>query len=299
MNKIASYKCSISASDLDFPGIKIQEIDKIEENSVFPHEILLWNNNYEFSNLQAFPNLKVFINWGTYKNIKNEEEMLNRNIKIEAVDYYCSETIAEYVVCLILAFERRFDSLSSGIKILGEELYGKKAGIIGLGKIGFRTAQILKSSFKCQVYYNSRKDKKIPGYNFSSLKEIFRNCDYIIISTKTRDGLESKKILKFLNKKNLIINICNDHVLPIKKILPYIGAKKIRGFISDTKYPNDKLISSYDNVWTFDRFGYFTKQSKKLKNHILNFLLKKYSLQNNNSDYIYILLGMGKQSGIH
>ena len=215
--------------------------------------------------------------------------MLNKNIKIEAVDYYCTETIAEYVVCLILAFERKFNSLNLGVKVLGEELYGKKAGIIGLGKIGFRTGQILKNSFECQIYYNSREDKKIPGYNFTSLELIFRNCDYIIISTKTRGSLENRKILKFLNKKNLIISICNDHVLPVKKILPYIGAKKIRGFISDRKYPNDKLISLYDNVWTFDHLGYFTEQSKKLKNHILNFLLKKYATKNSNSDFIYII----------
>ena len=83
MNKIANYKCNISASDFDFPGIKIEEINEIGKNSIFPHEVLIWNNNYEFSNLKAFPNLKVFINWVHIKILKTKKRCSIKILKLK------------------------------------------------------------------------------------------------------------------------------------------------------------------------------------------------------------------------
>ncbi len=90
MQKIANYKCDF------FQNTFIDQhfhVDKIElaPNTIFDHEILIWNNNYPFSNeqLHSFPRLKMFINWGVEgNNIDCRDVLQKMGIVIKKIEFY-------------------------------------------------------------------------------------------------------------------------------------------------------------------------------------------------------------------
>ena len=288
-----AYKCDIlSDPDYSLPkGINIEKLTDLNRKSTYEHQILIWNNNFIFdpSQLKLFPNLKLFINWGVNdKNIKTHKQFIRKGIVIKKVDYYCTETLSEYVLALILNFERKINLLLADQKIIGHEIYGRKVGIIGLGKIGFRVAQIFKKSFNCQIYYYSRMNKLLGSFEYASIKKIFRTCDYVILTIKTSSFSISADNLLLANKNLVIVNISDDSVLPLKKVLQLIRLKKIRGYIGDVLNTGVKKKGLPENVVLVNHYGYLTKEAKTIKNSILSTYLKKVCYENTPNN-IYII----------
>ncbi len=283
MTAILNYRCDFISEDKFIPhGITIEKIIDLEKGLIYEHDVLIWNNNFLFGpqQLKLFPKLKFFINWGVDdKNIQTHKQFIKRGVTVKKVDYYCTETLSEYVLAIILSFERKLKLLLSDQKVKGNEIYGKSVGIIGLGKIGFRLAQIFKKSFNCQVYYYSRQNKLLDSFDYIDIKKIFQICDYVILTVKSRDLSINGKSLLSANKNLVIVNISNDSVLPLKTILPLIKSGKIRGYMGDLLNTNIEKRSLPENVILVNKYGYLTNEAKTIKDNILLTYLKKASYE--------------------
>lgn len=281
MTAILNYRCDILSEDKFIShGIIIDKLIELEKGLIYKHNILIWNNNFLFGpqQLKLFPNLKLFINWGVDdKNIQTHKQFIKRGIIVKKVDYYCTETLSEYVLAMILSFERKLKLLLSDQKVKGNEIYGKNVGIIGLGKIGFRLAQIFKKSFNCQVYYCSRQNKLLDSFDYMDVKRILQICDYVILTVKSRDFSINEKSLLSANKNLVIVNISSDSILPLKRLLPIIKSNKIRGYIGDLLDTNIDRNCLTENVILVNKYGYLTNEAKTIKDNILLTYLKKAS----------------------
>lgn len=290
MLKVANYKSRIASHDKFFrKEINIEEIGELDKKQLYKHEILIWSNNYPFDigELNLFPKLKVFINWGVdSNNILCEERLVERNIKLKKVDFYSTEALAEFITGAILLFERKYLKLYRGVKSLGNEIASKKVGVIGFGKIGFRSAQILKKAFSCEIFYYSTKDKKIEGYSYATLKYILQECDYLIIATKSSAEIITEKNIKWMNGKLLIVNIVDGKILTPKTIKKLIDQQKIRGYIADYRHIDVESLNVYDQVLAFGHYGYLTSEAKAIKEDILRFYLKPYMREKQNKVYL-------------
>lgn len=290
MNSIANFKCSVNHKILKKLSLLVDNIHDL--STTHPHEILIWNNNYLFTtrHLRAFPKLKLFINWGTTDhNIKAERTMIRRGIQIKKIDFYATEAVAEYVVGLLFNFERNIDRLLKQEKLIGTELRGKIVGIVGLGKVGFRIAQILKTSYFCKIYYTAKSNKQIPEFYFASVKKMLSECDYLILSAKSKTLSIDKRLLQWVNKNIVIVNISDDQILPFRYIKPLLRNDHVRGFIGDLENLSDRNILGLKNVLLTKHLGYLTFQAKQIKNNILIFFLKKYLTRKENKNlFIYI-----------
>ena len=88
MQKIANYNCDLTANAFIKRHFKIDKIE-LESDTIFDHEILLWNNNSPLSDQQirSFPKLKMLITWCVEnKNITYEDELKKRKILIKKMD---------------------------------------------------------------------------------------------------------------------------------------------------------------------------------------------------------------------
>lgn len=291
MLTILAFRCDISLPHkLTSSWIKIEKLENLDNESTYKQEILIWNNNFNFGfhQLALFPNLRFFINWGVDdRNIQTRKQFIDRNIVVKKVDYYCTETSSEYILAMILNFERKFNLLLSGQKIIGNEIYGKRVGIIGLGKIGFRIAQMLKASFNCRIYYYSRKNKLLDSFDYIGIKKIFQICDYVILTVKSKNFTIDEKKLISANKNLVIVNISNDSILPLKKVVPFIRLKKIRGYVGDLINTEVDKKDLPENVVLINHYGYLTVEAKSIKDNILIAYLKKiYNESASNNIYI-------------
>jgi D-lactate dehydrogenase len=111
------------------------------------------------------------------------------DITVVRVPEYSPYSVAEHAINLILALNRKIYRAYNRVRehnfslegLMGFDLHGKTAGIIGTGKIGRVTGEILKG-FGCRVLgYDpipNEEAKKI-GIQYVSLKELFRESDII------------------------------------------------------------------------------------------------------------------------
>ena len=101
-------------------------------------------------------------------------------------------TVAEHIIALILMFYKNlFDEISttrSGKwnRLIGQELFGKKIGVIGLGRIG-KEVLIRSKAFGLELFaFDKKIDKKFVSDNevivTKSIKEIFNKVDIISLS---------------------------------------------------------------------------------------------------------------------
>jgi probable phosphoglycerate mutase len=281
--KIAQYRCSIpveiGTETFSVPVEALADLD----SSAYNHEMLVWNNREPFTqgHLSLFPKLKSFINWGTDDDNFDQSIFDKRGIAVKRVDYYATETLAEYTVSLMLMYERKHLQLFQGEKIVGNELHHKKVGIVGLGKIGFRTASMLQSAFGCEIYYYGRSDKHLPGFTYLPLEQLCTQCDYIIIATKS--GSFSIDVAHFNNCKPelVVVNIARDSVLPLRQLLPMLQSRKLRGYVGDLDITNISELDLPRNVLISPKKAYLTQEAADIKRHILLFYIRKAYIQSN------------------
>ena len=146
-------------------------------------------------------------------------------------------------------------------EMLNTEIKGKIVGIIGLGTIGTRVAELCENLGMEVIYWS--KHQKENNYKRVEIDEIFKNADYIIPTFATND--ETRKIItddriKMMNGNSLINIIINpveiyNHKLVLEK------AEK-----DDISYAfeiyDDKTLNDYKgNVMATAPYSFYTKES--------------------------------------
>lgn len=113
------------------------------------------------------------------------------NLTVARVPAYSPRAVAEHTLGLILALGRKLHKAYNRVRegnfalegLLGFELNGKTAGIIGTGKIGTAVAKLL-AGFDCRVLaYDvvENPEVKAMGAEYVTLDELFGRCDVITL----------------------------------------------------------------------------------------------------------------------
>jgi lactate dehydrogenase-like 2-hydroxyacid dehydrogenase len=163
--------------------------------------------------LAAAPNLKYIGILATAYGTVDCAAAAKRSIPVCNLGGYSTESVAEFVITAIL-YEIR--NIKEGLRraesgnysfegIRARELKNSNFGVIGLGNIGRRVAE-LAAGFGANVSYWSRAKKKSP-FQYRELEDLLRNCTYISVNVA-----EAPETLGLLNAKNLPL-IKSDSVL--------------------------------------------------------------------------------------
>ncbi|GAB6089274.1 NAD(P)-dependent oxidoreductase [Spirochaeta dissipatitropha] len=123
------------------------------------------------------------------------------------------------------------------------ELSGKTWGIIGMGAIGKRTAEIA-SAFGCRIiYYSSSGMDRTPEYCRHDLHELLKESDIISIHaplTEKTNGLIGLKELRLMQKDSLIINVGRGGIIKENDLAAALREGIIRGAAVDV-FTNEPL----------------------------------------------------------
>lgn len=154
--------------------------------------------------LAAAQNLKYIGILATAYGTVDLEEAARRNIPVCNLGGYSTESVAEFTIAAIL---HEIRDIEEGLKraqggnysfegIKARELKNSNFGIIGLGKIGGRVAE-LATGFGANVSYWSHAKKKTP-FQYQELEKLLSSCTYISVNVA-----EAKETIGLLNSKNL------------------------------------------------------------------------------------------------
>lgn len=175
-------------------------------------------------------NLKLIATLATGYDVIDTNYCKEHGIKAANVKGYSTDSVAQHTFAMALSLIGKlsyyFNHVKSGAYAkeaffchLGEpihELTGKTWGIIGMGNIGRKVAEIAKA-FGCRViYYSTTGKNKVDEYTCCSLKELCTQSDVISVHCPLTDvtrGMVDRQFLSDMKKEAILINVARGPVV--------------------------------------------------------------------------------------
>ncbi|HEY0908206.1 MAG TPA: NAD(P)-dependent oxidoreductase [Candidatus Paceibacterota bacterium] len=236
--------------------------------------------NKEF--FSGVKNLKYLCLNTTGYNLVDIDSAKQHGITVSNLPGFSTEAVAEHAIALMFAVSKNIiagDQAMRGRpfqlnpanrahdKYIGTNLNGKTLGVIGLGKIGSRIAELGKGLGMKVIAYN-RTPKDLPGVKSASIEEICAKSDVIApavaYSTQLK-GLISEKLIKTMKPSAIIVNIARGELIDEAAMTNALQNKKLAGLGADviTDWsPNNPLLG-LENVVLTPHMAFLTDESLK------------------------------------
>ena len=181
----------------------------------------------------------------------------------------CTQSVAELTFCLIMLLARPVIKMNRYIRENGNleenfsisrkmydstssELFRKTLGIIGLGRNGYRLAQLSKSFNMKVIAYDPYVDKvkmESEGYEIVTLDEVMSQADYVALMARVTNetiGMISRDKIKLMKKTACLINTARGLLIDEEALLDALENDEIRGAALDAlRYDYFDLNSRY------------------------------------------------------
>lgn len=199
---------------------------------------------------QAGPQLRLIANFGTGVDNIDLDTARNRGITITNTPGVLTEDTADMTMALILAVPRRLAEGATYLKnaqnhwggwsptwMLGHRIYGKRLGIVGMGRIGQAVARRAKA-FGLQIHYHNRRrlsqaiENELEATYWESLDQMLTRVDIVSINCPHTPGtyhLLSARRLKLLKPSAYIVNTARGEVIDENELARLIEAGAIAG----------------------------------------------------------------------
>ncbi len=234
---------------------------------------------------EAGPNLKLIANFGNGVDNIDVAAAAARGITVTNTPGVLTEDTADMTMALILAVPRRLaegSTILSGDKewngwsptwMLGHRIWGKRLGIIGMGRIGQAVARRA-SAFGLQIHYHNRRrvppkiEEELQATYWESLDPMLARMDIISINcphTPATYHLLSARRLKLLKPTAYVVNTARGEVIDENELARMIEAGAIAGAGLDVfehePAVNPKLLAS-DSVVALPHMGSATAEGR-------------------------------------
>src|SRR5436309_1067546 len=198
---------------------------------------------------KAGDKLKLIANYGNGVDHIDVATALSRGITVTNTPGVLTEDTADMTMALILAVPRRLAegaNILSGDKdwagwsptwMLGHRIWGKRLGIVGMGRIGQAVARRA-SAFGLQIHYHNRRrlpakiEEELQATYWESLDQMLARMDIISINcphTPATFHLLSARRLKQLRPQAYVVNTARGEVIDEAALIRMIGARELAG----------------------------------------------------------------------
>ena len=150
----------------------------------------------------------------------------------------------------------------------GNEIEGKKLGVIGLGAIGVLVANAAKrlgmEVYGCDPYISVEHAWSLSRYviHVKTVEEIFRTCDYITVHVPLMDATKhmiNADSLKLMKDGVVILNFSRDALVNDEDIEKALADGKVKKYVTD--FPNEKS-ANIEGVIAIPHLGASTEESE-------------------------------------
>lgn len=219
--------------------------------------------------MDAMPKIKSLALSTTSFGYVNKDYCRKRGIIVTNVPYYSSESVAEHTIAFLLGAAKRIfltDRRTQKGKyelVEGLELKGKKLGIIGLGHIGFRTAE-LGLAIGMKVIAWNRTPKQQDGVEMKSLDAVLAESDALAIHLAENEetkGFLSKERISKLKKGIIVINTANRSLVDEQAMAEALKSGQVDNYVLEAEDLASPPLGSLENALLFNGFGWFTKEA--------------------------------------
>jgi phosphoglycerate dehydrogenase-like enzyme len=243
-----------------------QIVVAMRERTGFPKQVI-----------DALPDLKLLITTGMRNASIDTEAAKARGITVCGTGSFGSPT-SGIAIGLILELTRhigyenaRLHAGATWQSTIGPDLEGMTLGILGLGKLGTRTANIAKAfGMKVIAWSQNLTPEKAQeaGVGYVSKDDLFRQSDFItihvVLSPRTR-GIIGAKEIGLMKPTAFLINTSRGPIIDEAALLTALRGKKIAGAGLDVfdiePLPVDHPLRKMGNVVLTPHLGYVSEQN--------------------------------------
>ncbi|NUQ57314.1 MAG: D-glycerate dehydrogenase [Candidatus Paceibacter sp.] len=241
------------------------ELIKILKKKQYHAVLCLLTDKIDGEVMDAAPNAKIFANYAVGFDNIDIEAAKKRGVMVSNTPDVLNEAVAEHAVALMLAVGHRIPEADVFTRkgkykgwtptlLLGNGLFGKTVGIVGLGRIGSRAAHMVSNGFGAKVvYYDIRRnesfEKEFPtgAIEFkASIDEVLREADFVSLhlplNEVTRKIIDTEK-LKLMKPSAFLINTSRGPIVDELALVEALKNKTIKGAALDVFENEPKLAN--------------------------------------------------------
>ena len=208
-----------------------------------------------------------------------------RGVRVSNASGYSNEAVAELVIGMALSMLRNLRAVedrarSGGTKegLVGGELKGRTVGIIGYGRIGSRTGELM-HAFGCHVLAQRHSAGRVfPDYvEAVSQEELLRRSDIVVLHCPLNDstrGMIDYEKLCMMKPSALLINVARGPVTNEDDLARALREGRIAGacvdvFTREPPLPAGTQILDAPNTLLTPHVAFATQESMMLRAQIV------------------------------
>jgi len=195
--------------------------------------------------MEQLPNLEIIANSGVGVDSIDLNAAQARNIAVTNTPGVLNDSVAELAIALMLALARSVPQADRFVREgkwqermfpLRNELSGKTAGILGLGRIGKEIATRL-AALKMKIVYCGRTKQEDQPYAFiSDPVALAHECDWLVVIApggKATDKIVSRQVLEALGPEGYLVNVARGSLVDQPALIELLQSGKLGGAALD------------------------------------------------------------------
>ncbi|WP_020187199.1 D-glycerate dehydrogenase [Methylopila sp. 73B] len=211
---------------------------------------------------QSGPNFKLIANFGNGVDNIDVQSALDRGITVTNTPGVLTEDTADMTMGLILTVPRR---IAEGARVvpddhewsgwsptwmLGRRIWGKRLGIVGMGRIGQAVARRARA-FGLSIHYHNRRrvaphvEEQLEATYWESLDQMLARMDIVSVNcphTPATYHLLSARRLKLLKKEAYVVNTARGEVIDENALARMLEAGDLAGAALDV-FENEPAVN--------------------------------------------------------
>ncbi len=243
--------------------------------------------------IDKLPNLKYIGMLGTGYGGIDTAYATSKGITVTNIADYATEGVAEFTFGILIEWCRgvsralglAWDGVYEDDHHPGMEIKGKRFGVIGLGNIGMRTAE-LAQAFGCEVSYWSRTRKpeaETKGIKYQGLDDLLANSDIITLNLalnpETEGIINADRIKKIKTNDTIFINPSPMELIDFKALVTRLKQNDMVFMLDHSDEMTEEQLKELKLIprcKIYPAIGYTTREAGQLKKRIYVDNLKNY-----------------------
>jgi len=266
-------------------GFQVDEVGKISKeellNIISPYDVLIVRSGTKVTRevIEKGENLKIIGRAGVGLDNIDIEAATEYGIIVMNAPEGNTISAAEHTIALIFSLARNIpianQTLKNGKwekkKFVGTELYGKTLGIIGLGRIGKRVANLAKGIGMKVIGYDPyviEEEIRELGITMVNFEGVLKQADILTFHlplTEETYHMISDKEFEIMKDGVMIVNCARGGIIDEEALVRYLKKGKVKGAALDV-FEKEPIESSplfeFENVIVTPHLGASTKEAQ-------------------------------------
>jgi D-3-phosphoglycerate dehydrogenase len=209
---------------------------------------------------QRSPHLRLLSVWGTGTDHVDLPEAAKQGVQVTNTPGVSAYSVAEHALALMLAVARRIPAQDAAVRQgtwprgQGIELRGKTLGIVGLGAIGRRFAELGRAIGMHVIAWTLHPDQTL-GLDLVDFDELLRSSDVVSVHLRLSEqtkGMIGAREFELMKKSAILVNTARGAIVEEPALVEALSANRIAGAGLDVfgtePLPPHHALTKLDNV---------------------------------------------------